>query len=390
MAPHKSKARAHQPQPPPQPSDYETDAPPPAVDVPLPPPRSNEELNHSVLRRIYPELVAIEHVTPYAALYTFARETEQWEKVGVEGTLFLCRLAPSPIGADRYSVAILNRRGLENFYVELTSEEEIEFSDPYVILQESDQIYGVWVFADPPPASTADCRTDTANKIMQSAEKARLSRESKEQEAHNGAQQAFEDIQTPVAAPMGRQLSLRELFGQQLQQDAAPSIHSQHGQQIPQHYTQQQAYPPAQNPGMSQQDVLEEVEITVLAPKNISTKQFVKTPKPVVPCVPDPAILFKTTPPFPSKKKLPLPEHDFLNESTSPGCISTLDTSSKGEQAPSGDEGHLNSDSRAQSKTRYTSMLRGFSAYMLAFMDTVNGICGHPLQKMGAFLWPGV
>lgn len=261
MAPHKSKARAHQPQPPPpQPSDYETDAPPPAVDVPLPPPRSNEELNFSVLRRIYPELVAIEHVTPYAALYTFTRETQQWEKVGVEGTLFLCRLAPSPIGADRYSVAILNRRGLDNFYLELTSEEEMEFTDPYVILQD-DQIYGIWVFADPPPASTANCRTETANKIMQAAEKARLSRESKEQEqaqeANIGAQQTFENEQTPTATLMGRQLSLRELFGQPRPQDAAPSGYDHHSQQVPQHYPQQQHFNvPTQNPGMSQQDVL--------------------------------------------------------------------------------------------------------------------------------------
>ncbi|KAF3049657.1 hypothetical protein E8E11_008602 [Didymella keratinophila] len=243
MAPHKSKARAHHPQPPPQ-SDYETDAPPP-VDVPPPPPRSNEELNFSVLRRIYPELVAIEHVTPYAALYTFSLETQQWEKLGVEGTLFLCRLTPSPIGADRYSVAILNRRGLDNFYLELTSEEEMEFNDPYVILQ-GDQVYGIWVFADPPPASTADCRTDTANRILQAAEKARLSREAK--------QQTKAEVDTATSAPMGRQLSLRELFGQQRQQDAGFSIHDHHSQQHPEGL-QQPLYTPTPS-GTSQQDVL--------------------------------------------------------------------------------------------------------------------------------------
>ena len=255
MAPHKSKARAHHPQPPPQPSDYETDAPPPAVDVPLPPPRSNEELNLSVLRRIYPELVAIDYVTPYAALYTFSLETQQWEKLGVEGTLFLCKLTPSPIGADRYSVAILNRRGLDNFYLELVSEEEMEFTDPYVILQ-GDQVYGIWVFADPPPASTADCRTDTANKIMQAAEKARLSREAKEHEGRNGVHQASEQVEAATSAPMGRQLSLRELFGQQRQQDAAFSVHDHHSQHMPQNYPQQHVYTPTPNSGMSQQDVL--------------------------------------------------------------------------------------------------------------------------------------
>lgn len=239
MAPHKSKARPHHPLPPPAQSDYETDAPPPAVDVPLPPPRSNEELNLSALRRIYPDLRTIGHVTPYAALYTFSLDTQQWEKLGVEGTLFLCTLAPSPLGADRYSVAILNRRGLDNFYLELTSEEDMEFTDPYVILQGDDQVYGIWVFADPPPASTANCRTDTASKIMQAAEKARLSREATEH-THPPAH-----AETATSAPMGRQLSLRDLFGQPRQQDARVNTQPQ-----------QHAYTPTPNPGPSQQDVL--------------------------------------------------------------------------------------------------------------------------------------
>ncbi|KAJ8104745.1 hypothetical protein OPT61_g10595 [Boeremia exigua] len=131
----------------------------------------------------------------------------------------------------------------------------MEFTDPYVILQ-GDQVYGIWVFADPPPASTADCRTDTASKIMQAAEKARLSREAKEQEGKNGVQQAAGHVEPAASTPMGRQLSLRELFGQQRQQDAGFSVHDHHSQQMPQHYPQQQPYMPAPDPGMSQQDVL--------------------------------------------------------------------------------------------------------------------------------------
>jgi len=177
MAPHR-KARANQTQPPPQPSDYETDAPP-AVDVPLPPPRSNEELNFSVLRREYADLLSIEHVTPYAALYTFNLETQSWEKMGIEGTLFICQLTPSPIGAERYCAIILNRRGLDNFYQELTSSEEMEISDPYVIIQ-GEQVYGIWIFADPPPASTSNCRVETAAKMMDIADRARASREALE------------------------------------------------------------------------------------------------------------------------------------------------------------------------------------------------------------------
>lgn len=205
MAPHKARAR------PPQ-SDYETDVPPPPVHVPLPPPRSNEELNFSVLRRIYPDLSAILHVAPYAALYTFNLENQSWEKVGIEGTLFICHLAPSPVAADRFSVAILNRRGLDNFYLELTSEEETEITDPYVILQ-GDQVYGIWIFAEPPPASTADCRTETAAKIVECAQQARVSREAAMGGDGLGREDGLREGE-PASAPMGRQLSLRDLFGQ--------------------------------------------------------------------------------------------------------------------------------------------------------------------------------
>lgn len=222
----------------PLPSDYETDVPP-AVDVPRPPPRSNEELNLSVLRRVYPDLQTIEHVTPYAALYTFNLETQQWEKGGVEGTLFLCGLSPSPIGAQRYCALIHNRLGLDNFYLELTSPEDMELADPYVILQ-GDLVYGLWIFADPPPATTANCRAETAEKMMAIAARAQASRETKEREAMN---EAAEHVDA-VSAPMGRQLSLRQLFGQQREQDADFSVHSHHSPPDPQ---QQHGFPaPAQ------------------------------------------------------------------------------------------------------------------------------------------------
>jgi hypothetical protein len=255
MPPHKAKARGHQPQAPPQPSDYETDAPPPVLDVPLPPPRSNEELNFSVLHRTYPDLIAIEHVTPYAALYTFNLANQQWEKVGIEGTLFLCQLTPSPIGAERYCAVILNRRGLDNFYIDLTSSEDMEITDPYVILQ-GDLVYGIWIFADPPPASTANCRVETAEKMMAIADRAKASREAKERAGKSGVREATEQTEAASSAPMGRQLSLRELFGQQREQDAGFSVHNHNSHPPPHMYQQQQAYMPPPNPGPAQQDVL--------------------------------------------------------------------------------------------------------------------------------------
>ncbi|KAF2823991.1 PH domain-like protein [Ophiobolus disseminans] len=250
MAP-KSKARG---QAPPQPSDYETDAPPPALDVPRPPLRTNEELNLSVLQRTYPDITALEHVTPYAALYILNEDTSTWEKGGVEGTLFTCQLTPSPIGAERFCAVILNRRGLSNFYLELTSSEEMEISDPYVILR-GDQVYGLWIFADPPPASTANCRTETAEKMTEVANRAEASREAMQRAGHAHDKHLHEQIEAASSAPMGRQLSLRELFGQQRHQDADFSLHSHNGHPVPSQLQHQQNHVPT-NTGPAQQDVL--------------------------------------------------------------------------------------------------------------------------------------
>jgi hypothetical protein len=218
--------------------------------VPLPPPRSNEELNFAVLRRRYKDLLAIEHVTPYAVLYTFNTETGQWEKLGVEGTLFICQLTPSPIGAERYCTILHNRRGLENFYQELTSSDEMEFTDEYIIIQceESKIVYGIWIYADKPPASTANCHQETSEKMKEIAARAKASREALRPAIPNAT-----EPEAALSAPMGRQLSLRELFGQQREQDAGFSVHSHN-------------YPPMPNtehhqgfmssPGPAQPDVL--------------------------------------------------------------------------------------------------------------------------------------
>jgi hypothetical protein len=211
MPPNKGKGRAA-----PEPSDYETDSAPPALAV-APPSRSVEELNFRVLKGWYPELLAIEHITPYAVLYTIEDGAEQWEKVDIEGTLFICQLLPSPAGAERFCVIILNRRSLDNFFLELTSDEEIEISDPYIILQGDGPVYGLWIHADPPPASTQNCRTEAAAMMLHILARA------KAQGAKAAAPTATEQVDTASSLPMGRQLSLRDLFGHQRQHEAAPT-----------------------------------------------------------------------------------------------------------------------------------------------------------------------
>lgn len=144
-------------------------------------PRSNEELNLIVLQRHEPEISAILSIAPYAVLYTFTPTSAKWEKVGIEGTLFVCGLQHSDTAPNRFAVFILNRRGLDNFFLELESSESVEVTTEYVIVQavtqDTPEVYGIWIYEEPDPSSTAGAREKNAQLIEHCARLAGLSRE---------------------------------------------------------------------------------------------------------------------------------------------------------------------------------------------------------------------
>ena len=208
-----------------QPSDYESDGNY-LSDIPPPPlERTDEELNLSVLQRHNREVITVEYVAPYAVVYQFSSESQQWEKSGIEGTAFVCGLMPRYGAPRRYEVTVLNRRGLENFNIELLTASDVEVTEDYIILQsEMDgflHVYGLWVFSEPPPSSTSHHRAAIAQKIQECA--ATVERERKLVEERDGVDYGAEFEES---VPMGRQLSLKELFGQQRQEDDAWSVRS--------------------------------------------------------------------------------------------------------------------------------------------------------------------
>ncbi|KAL2812576.1 hypothetical protein BJX63DRAFT_239552 [Aspergillus granulosus] len=257
----------------PQPSDYDSDFQTYLSDVqqdqsiPSAPLRTNEELNLSVLQRHNPAVNSIQSLAPFSVIYTFSPSTRQWEKTGVEGTLFVCQLVPGSLGEERYSVFVLNRKGLNNFDLLLTDGENVEITEEFIILKsDSDaesrsspptgqpeakngransgvHIYGLWVFSEPPPSSTAETRNINAQVIRECASLAgqslKLARERLEGSRHNGMHAAststdpLNDVHGSV--PMGRQVSLRDLFGQERAQDDAWSVRAHNQDQIPAH-----------------------------------------------------------------------------------------------------------------------------------------------------------
>jgi hypothetical protein len=119
-------------------------------------------------------------------VYLFSPETQQWEKSGVEGTLFVCQLS----GGDypRYNVVILNRKSLDNFITDLVSGEDIEITEQYVILQVmgddgSPNIYGLWIFSE--EGDEPSIKEVVANAIQECAVRAEIARGSVDEGDHD-------------------------------------------------------------------------------------------------------------------------------------------------------------------------------------------------------------
>lgn len=141
-------------------SDYESDInnlPPPG------PPRTNADLNFSVLQRHLPSISSILYIAPYSVIYIFSNESQAWEKSGIEGTLFVCSLSSLPNqapSAERFAAILLNRQGLDNFVLELTSARDVEIAGEFIIMRDEGQVWGVWVFEEAEPSSTAGLREE--------------------------------------------------------------------------------------------------------------------------------------------------------------------------------------------------------------------------------------
>lgn len=207
--------------------------PPPAAQLTR---RTNEQLNLSVLRHHNPDTLRILSIAPYAVLYLFSPSTSAWEKTGTEGTLFVSQLSNTDEGVERYAVTLLNRRGLENFSEELKEADAVEVQGEYVILKveaEDDDgdddredererggkmlVYGLWIFSEPAPSSTALTRELNAKIMRECAEQAERSRKMVEKQRISPVSQY--DRSSPAASqdqrqPSGRSISLQDLFGQ--------------------------------------------------------------------------------------------------------------------------------------------------------------------------------
>ncbi|KAI5806473.1 hypothetical protein DFH27DRAFT_523427 [Peziza echinospora] len=212
-------------------------------------------MNLSVIRRYVPNATAIVATAPYIVVYNFNNDTIQWDRLNIEGTLFICALNGStptlgdnssggqrgnnrrgrrskkdvvtPVkgrrqnqhqGPEEYTVIVLNRRSLDNFIIPLTSPQDIEGnSDRYIIIRSRTPpqtsanpypatptaaesgpadlfTYGIWVWTDIP--STSGDKERIANVLTELS--TRVSKTSQNQVQSPTTQQTEEEEQEYV------------------------------------------------------------------------------------------------------------------------------------------------------------------------------------------------
>lgn len=225
MTPRKTRSRNPASSQPPLVSDYDSEAQYTAPGTL----RTRDEINHSVIKRYVPSLSTILEIAASAYIYTLNNVTSEWEKTGIEGTLFVCELTPSPItGRPRHCIVVLNRKGLENLIVFSEEIQNVEISDQFLLLkfrsrgavqeaEEEDKILGFFMTAN------GDVKERICQAVKSHWEMAMRERENGE--SIEGMMENFGDEgygigggagigeATGESKPMGRRLSLTELFG---------------------------------------------------------------------------------------------------------------------------------------------------------------------------------
>ncbi|KAI1273883.1 PH domain-like protein [Xylaria sp. FL0933] len=97
--------------------------------------RTNPELNLGVLRRYLPSITSVLSIAANAVVYTF-ESGSQWKRTNMEGTMFICsqRKVPGEAG-ESGCLFILNRKGLQNFVLDLDNVGNFELAGGLLIFK---------------------------------------------------------------------------------------------------------------------------------------------------------------------------------------------------------------------------------------------------------------
>ncbi|KAI1425252.1 PH domain-like protein [Xylaria sp. FL1777] len=225
---HHHQHHYHHQQIPPSTSEYESDttqymASNPPVQPAALAGRTNPELNLSVLRRYLPSITSVLSIAANAVVYTF-QSGSQWKRTNMEGTMFICsqRKAPGEAG-ETGCLFILNRKGLQNFVLDLDTVGNFELAGGLLIFKldyaaheihlESGEavtplVLGLWTYAE----DESDRETNAAL-ITDMWTQALSTRDAREHAAASDPATFAALAETgPAAQATGRKLSVSDLF----------------------------------------------------------------------------------------------------------------------------------------------------------------------------------
>ena len=106
---------------------------------------ARRKANLRVLQRLDSLILDIQGSATHVVLYEFSVDSQQWEKTGCEGSLFVAKRSESP----RFKLVVLNRNSKENLEVDISGKFQMQVQEPYLIFRETKgdgavRIRGIW------------------------------------------------------------------------------------------------------------------------------------------------------------------------------------------------------------------------------------------------------
>lgn len=100
-------------------------------------------LNEAALKRLDPYVKKVLDTAKFVALYSFKLKESKWEKIGVEGPLFVY----SRTGEPFYNILVLNRLNTNNLIEPISSKLTLQLHEPFLLyLNSKCRLYGMWFY----------------------------------------------------------------------------------------------------------------------------------------------------------------------------------------------------------------------------------------------------
>ena len=101
-------------------------------------------INLKALKKLDPYILSIEATSAQVALYEYSEKKGDWEKMEIEGTLFVYQREADP----QYGFTVMNRLNIKNMVQPLTRDLEFQLQSPFLMYRNTSNaaIYSLWFF----------------------------------------------------------------------------------------------------------------------------------------------------------------------------------------------------------------------------------------------------